>query len=216
MPKSKFNVIFSSFKILFGWRFSNLPWTKMLQRTPTNIQVFVSPTFATEILVHYVSFRMVCRRIKNGAILWREHNNTTLIVLSAINLGKIGVHWQIGNGNHWLWWWSKVNATSKNRMTTGFRCYLFVNEFKKELRMWWFSETKDTVRVSLQEYLFTGSSKATFLWILAEKSTVIGPPGRGGLTVLQEPTLTVLLALPRSFAARSWMYSSWIPKTTRI
>ena len=33
-------------------------------------------------------------------------------------------------------------------------------------------ETKDTVRVSLQEYLFTGSSKSYFLWILAEKSTV--------------------------------------------
>ena len=35
-----------------------------------------------------------------------------------------------------------------------------------------------------------------FLWILAEKSTVMGPPG-GGLTALQEPTLTVLLVLPR-------------------
>ena len=56
-------------------------------------------------------------------------------------------------------------------------------------------ETKDTVRVSLQEYLFTGSSKVTScgfwhkrvrLWDLLE----------GGLTVLQERTLTVLLVLP--------------------
>ena len=59
-----------------------------------------------------------------------------------------------------------------------------------------FRETKDTVRVSLQEYLFTGSSRVTScgfwpkrvrLWDLLE----------GGLTVLQEPTLTVLLALPK-------------------
>ena len=50
-------------------------------------------------------------------------------------------------------------------------------------------ETKDTVRVSLQQYLFTGSSKVTScgfrqkrvrLWELLE----------GGLRALQEPTLT--------------------------
>ena len=57
-------------------------------------------------------------------------------------------------------------------------------------------ETKDTVRVSLQEYLFTGSLKVTScgfwqkrvrLWDLLE----------GVLTVLQEPALTVLLVLPK-------------------
>ena len=58
-------------------------------------------------------------------------------------------------------------------------------------------ETKDTVRVYLQEYLFFHRLlESHFLWILAEKSTVIGPLG-GGLTVLQEPTSTVLLALPK-------------------
>ena len=36
-----------------------------------------------------------------------------------------------------------------------------------------------------------------FLWILAEKSAVIGSPGGGDLATLQEPTLTVLLVLPR-------------------
>ena len=39
--------------------------------------------------------------------------------------------------------------------------------------------SKDTVRVSLQEYLFTGSSKVASCGFLAEKSTVIAPPGGG-------------------------------------
>ena len=62
-------------------------------------------------------------------------------------------------------------------------------------RPFFIREIKDTVKVSLQEYLFTGSSKATScgfwqkrvrLWDLLE----------GGLAALQEPTLTVLLVLP--------------------
>ena len=57
-----------------------------------------------------------------------------------------------------------------------------------------FRETKDTVRVSLQEYLFTGS------WILAEKSTVIAPLG-GGFNSTQGTTLTVYLVLPTFRAA---------------
>ena len=56
-------------------------------------------------------------------------------------------------------------------------------------------ETKDTVRVSLQEYLFTGSSKATScgFW---QKRVRLSASWRRGLTVLQEPALTVLLVLP--------------------
>ena len=59
-------------------------------------------------------------------------------------------------------------------------------------------ETKDTVRVSLQEYLFTGSSKVTScgFW---KKRVRLSDLLEGGLTVRQEPTLTVLLVLPRGF-----------------
>ena len=51
-------------------------------------------------------------------------------------------------------------------------------------------ESKDTVRVSLQEYLFTGSSKATScgFW---QKRARLSDLLEGGLTALQEPTLTV-------------------------
>ena len=57
-------------------------------------------------------------------------------------------------------------------------------------------ETKDTVRVSLQEYLFTGSSKSTScgFW---QKRVRLSDLLEGGLTVLQEPALTVLLVLPK-------------------
>ena len=56
-------------------------------------------------------------------------------------------------------------------------------------------EIKDTVRVSLQEYLFTGSSKVSFcgFW---QKRVRLSDLLEGGLPVLQEPTLTVLLVLP--------------------
>ena len=59
-----------------------------------------------------------------------------------------------------------------------------------------FRETKGTVRVSLQEYLFTGSSKVTScgFW---QKRVRLSDLLEGGLTVLQEPTLTVLLVLPK-------------------
>ena len=58
-------------------------------------------------------------------------------------------------------------------------------------------ETKDTVRVSLQEYLFAGSSKATScgFW---QKRVRLSDLLEGGLTVLQEPALTVLMVLPNS------------------
>ena len=51
-------------------------------------------------------------------------------------------------------------------------------------------ETKDTVRVSLQEYLFAGSSKVSScgFW---QKRVRLSDLLEGGLTVLQEPTLTV-------------------------
>ena len=42
-----------------------------------------------------------------------------------------------------------------------------------------FRETKDTVRVSFQEYLVTGFSKVTSCGFWAEKTTDIGPPGVG-------------------------------------
>ena len=54
-----------------------------------------------------------------------------------------------------------------------------------------FRETKDTVGVSLQEYLFTGSSKVTCgFW---QKRVRLSDLLEGGLTALQEPTLTVLV-----------------------
>ena len=51
-------------------------------------------------------------------------------------------------------------------------------------------------RVSLQEYLLTGSSKVTScgFW---QKRVLLWDLLEGGLTALQEPTLTVLLALPK-------------------
>ena len=60
---------------------------------------------------------------------------------------------------------------------------------------------KDTVKVSLQEYLFTGSSKATScgFW---QKRVRLWDLLAGGLAVLQEPTLTVLLVLPSSHKHR--------------
>ena len=45
-------------------------------------------------------------------------------------------------------------------------CYL---NFLEDIGIAEFRETKDTVRVSLQEYLFTGSSKGYFLWIFGRK-----------------------------------------------
>ena len=63
-------------------------------------------------------------------------------------------------------------------------------------------ETKDTVRVSLQEYLFTSSSKVTpcGFW---QKRVRLSELLEGGLTALQEPTLTVLLALPNRSKTRA-------------
>ena len=61
-----------------------------------------------------------------------------------------------------------------------------------------FRETKDTVRVSLQECLFTGSSKATFCGFWQKRVRLSGLL-EGGLAALQEPTLTVLLVLPKFF-----------------
>ena len=60
-----------------------------------------------------------------------------------------------------------------------------------------FRESKDTVRVSLKEYLFTGSSKATFCGFWQKRVRLSGLL-EGGLAALQEPTLTVLLVLPTS------------------
>ena len=55
-------------------------------------------------------------------------------------------------------------------------------------------ETKDTVKVSLQEYLFT-ASKGTSCGIW-QKRVRLSDLLEGGLAVLQEPALTVLLVLP--------------------
>ena len=67
----------------------------------------------------------------------------------------------------------------------------YVKCFRGNLR-----ETKDTVRVSLQEYLFASSSKATSsgFW---QKRVRLSDLLEGSLTVLQEPALTVLLVLPK-------------------
>ena len=67
----------------------------------------------------------------------------------------------------------------------------YVKYFRGNLR-----ETKDTVRVSLQEYLFASSSKATSsgFW---QKRVRLSDLLEGSLTVLQEPALTVLLVLPK-------------------
>ena len=56
-------------------------------------------------------------------------------------------------------------------------------------------ETKDTVKVSLQEYLFTGSWKGASCGIW-QKRVGLSNLLEGGLAVLQEPALTVLLVLP--------------------
>ena len=58
-----------------------------------------------------------------------------------------------------------------------------------------FRETKDTARVSLQEYLCTGSSKVTSYGFWAEKSPVIGPPGGR----FNSTPGTYLNSRPRSF-----------------
>ena len=49
-------------------------------------------------------------------------------------------------------------------------------KFFRRLRL---RETNDTVRVSLQGVPFHRLLESYFLWILAEKSTVMGPPGGG-------------------------------------
>ena len=66
-------------------------------------------------------------------------------------------------------------------------------------------ETKDTVR-GVQEYLFTGSSKATScgFW---QKRVRLSDLLEGGLTALQEPTFTVLLALPNLVG--EWIGGVW-------
>ena len=64
-----------------------------------------------------------------------------------------------------------------------------------------FRETKDTVRVSLQEYLFTGSSKATSCGFRL-KRVRLPDLLEGRLTVLPEPSLTVLLVLPKIWQNR--------------
>ena len=63
-------------------------------------------------------------------------------------------------------------------------------------------ETKDTVRVSLQECLFTGSSKVRYcgFW---QNRVRLSDLLEGGLAALQEPTLTVLLVLPKVVVSRS-------------
>ena len=57
-------------------------------------------------------------------------------------------------------------------------------------------KTKGTARVSLQEHLFTDSSKVSScgFW---QKRVRLSDLLEGGLTALQEPTLTVLLVLPK-------------------
>ena len=57
-------------------------------------------------------------------------------------------------------------------------------------------ETKDTFRVSLEEYLFTGSSKVSSCGFFWQKIARLSDLLEGSLTVLQEPTLAVLLVLP--------------------
>ena len=47
---------------------------------------------------------------------------------------------------------------------------------------------------SRSTFFFRRLHESYFLWILAEKSMAIGPSG-GGLTVLQDPNLTLLLVL---------------------
>ena len=72
---------------------------------------------------------------------------------------------------------------------------VWVDKGPKQQKHWsaqqFIRETKDTVRVSLQEYLFTGSSKVTScgFW---QKRVQLWDLLEGGLTA----TLTVLLVLP--------------------
>ena len=64
-----------------------------------------------------------------------------------------------------------------------------------------FRETKDTVRVSLQEYRFTGSSRVTSCGFWQKRVRLLDLLEGRGLTALQEPTsTTVLLVLPKALA----------------
>ena len=95
---------------------------------------------------------------------------------------------------------------------------LFYREPPGQFQPLKFTETKDTVRVSLQEYLFTGSSKVSScgFW---QKRVRLSDLLEGGLTVLQEPTLTVLLDLPPKWKLapkRDWRPPIWVTSRNEL